>query len=209
MRNSVCSAPLAILTRLLFPLEDEEFGVQYEQFRQRLFELPALVHALANRLDPRLGNILNSLLALDHEGERPEGVTLAIGAVTGGLAATTMSKGERAGKGVGREFKMGDNLTFAPPKIADRRAGGCVLRFHSDSNITIRYNKKARTFKVKLTRKTDRLLPVGQDQTPALRASASIRLGVRDGASLLLKRSEEAGVKELLTHYTRWKPELR
>jgi hypothetical protein len=166
MGNSVCSAPLAILTRLLFPLEDEEFGVQYEQFRQRLFELPAFLHALANRLDPRLGNILNSLLALDHEGERPERVTLAIGAVTGGLATTTMSKGERAGKGVGREFKMGDNLTSAPPKIADGMADGCVLRFHSERNITIRHNEKARTFKVKLT-ESRILLPAGQDQTPA------------------------------------------
>jgi hypothetical protein len=123
MRISVCSALLAVLTRLLFPFEDEEVGVQCEQFRQRLFELPALVHALTNRLDPRLGNILNSLLALDHEGERPDGVTLAVGAVTGGLATTTMSKGEGAGKGVGRKFKMGDNLTFAPPESAGGRAG--------------------------------------------------------------------------------------
>jgi hypothetical protein len=122
MRISVCSALLAILTRLLFPIKDEEFGVQHEQFRQCLLELPALVHALTNRLDPRLGNILNSLLALDHEGERPDGVTLAVGTVAGGLATTTMSKGERAGKGVGREFKIEDNLTFSPPKTAGGRA---------------------------------------------------------------------------------------
>jgi len=69
-----------------------------------------------------LGNILNSLLALDHEGERPDGVTLAVGTVTGRLTTTTMSKGKRAGKGVGRGFKMGDNLTFAPPKAAGGRA---------------------------------------------------------------------------------------
>jgi hypothetical protein len=122
MRISVCSALLAIVTRLLFPVEDEEFGVQHEQFRQCLFELPALIHALTNRLDPHLGNILNSLLAMDHEGERPDGVTLAVGTVTGRLATTTMSKGKRAGKGVGRGFKMGDNLTFAPPKAAGGRA---------------------------------------------------------------------------------------
>src|ERR1039458_5801660 len=35
------SALLAVLTRLLFPLEDEDLGVQHEHFRQRLFELPA------------------------------------------------------------------------------------------------------------------------------------------------------------------------
>src|ERR1022692_1252501 len=33
------SALLAVLTRLLFPLEDEDLGVQHEHFRQRLFEL--------------------------------------------------------------------------------------------------------------------------------------------------------------------------
>jgi hypothetical protein len=122
MRISVGSALLAILTRLPFPIEDEEFGVQHEQFRQCPFELPPLVHVLTNRLDPRLGNILNSLLALDHEGERPDGVTLAVGTVTGGLTTTTMSQGKRAGKGVGRGFKMGDNLTFAPPKAAGGKA---------------------------------------------------------------------------------------
>src|ERR1039457_953385 len=71
------SALLAVLTRLLFPLEDEDLGVQHEHFRQRLFELPAEVHALAHRIDPQLGNMLDPLFAMDHEGERPEGVTLA------------------------------------------------------------------------------------------------------------------------------------
>src|ERR1035438_10560204 len=69
------SALLAVLTRLLFPLEDEDLGVQHEHFRQRLFELPAEVHALAHRIDPQLGNMLDPLFAMDHEGERPEGVT--------------------------------------------------------------------------------------------------------------------------------------
>ena len=84
------SALLAVLTRLLFPLADEEFGVQYEQFRQRLFELAAVVHALANRIDPLWGNMLNPLFALDHEGERPGGVALTVGTVTGRLAATAV-----------------------------------------------------------------------------------------------------------------------
>src|ERR1039458_4037144 len=82
------SALLAVLTRLLFPLEDEDLGVQHEHFRQRLFELPAEVHALAHRIDPQLGNRLDPLFAMDHEGERPEGVTLAVGTVAGRLAAT-------------------------------------------------------------------------------------------------------------------------
>jgi hypothetical protein len=118
------SALLAVLKRLLFPFEDEEFGVQHEQFRQRLFELPAVVHALSNRIDPRLGNMLDPLLALDHKGERPEGVTLAVGTVTGWLAAAAVSKGERARKGVWREIETRDKLTFALPKTVGGRAGG-------------------------------------------------------------------------------------
>src|ERR1022692_3409523 len=126
------SALLAVLTRLLFPLADEDLGVQHEHFRQRLFELPAEVHALAHRidpqlgnmLDPQLGNMLDPLFAMDHEGERPEGVTLAVGTVAGRLAATAVSEGERAGKGVGREIETGDKLPFAPPKTVGGRAGG-------------------------------------------------------------------------------------
>jgi hypothetical protein len=115
---------LAALRRLLFPLEDEEFGVQHEHFRQRFFELPAVVHALTNRSDPLLGNMFDTLLALDHESERPEGVALAVGTVTGRLAATAVSQGERAGKGVGRKLEVGDQLPFALPKTVDGRADG-------------------------------------------------------------------------------------
>src|ERR1017187_9831157 len=86
------SALLAVLTRLLFPLEYEDLGVQHEHFRQRLFELPAEVHALAHRIDPQLGNRLDPLFAMDHEGERPKGVTLAVGTVAGRLAATAVSE---------------------------------------------------------------------------------------------------------------------
>src|ERR1039458_637820 len=73
--SSIRGALRAVLTRLLFPLEEQEVGVQYQQFRQRLLELPAVVHALANRIGPLLGNMLDPLFALDHEGERPKGMT--------------------------------------------------------------------------------------------------------------------------------------
>jgi hypothetical protein len=109
---------------LLFPLEEQEFGVQYQQFRQRLLELPAVVHALANRIGPLLGNMLDPFFALDHEGERPKGMTLAVGTVTGRLAATAVSKGERAGKGIGGNFETGDKLTLALPKTVGGSAGG-------------------------------------------------------------------------------------
>jgi hypothetical protein len=109
---------------LLFPLEDQEFGVQDQQFRQGLLALSAVVHALANRIGPLLGNMLDPFFALDHEGERPQGMTLAVGTVTGRLAATAVSKGERAGKGVGGHFETGEQLTLALPKTIGGRAGG-------------------------------------------------------------------------------------
>src|ERR1035441_9435127 len=118
------SALLAVLTRLLFPLEDEDLGVQHEHFRQRLFELPAEVHALAHRIDPQLGNMRDPLFAMDDEGERQEGVTLAVGTVAGRLAATAVSEGERAGKGVGREIETGDKLLFAAPETVGGMGGG-------------------------------------------------------------------------------------
>src|ERR1017187_4994368 len=107
------SALLAVLTRLLFPLEDEDLGVQHQHFRQRLFALPTELPALAHRIDPQLGNMRGPLFAIDHEGERPEGVTLAVGTVSGRLAATAGSEGERAGEGVGRGVETGGKLTFS------------------------------------------------------------------------------------------------
>jgi hypothetical protein len=123
MLISIRSGFLAVLTRLLFSLEDEEFGIQCEQFRQGLFELSAEVHPLANGINPRLGNMLDPFLALDHKSKRPEGVTRAVGTMTGRLTATAVSQGEGTGKAVGRELETGEKLTFALPKTLGGRAG--------------------------------------------------------------------------------------
>src|ERR1017187_9977944 len=171
------SALLAVLTRLLFPLEDEDLGVQHEHFRQRLFELPAEVHALAHRIDPQLGNMLDPLFAMDHEGERPEGGTLAVGTVAGRLAAKRGAGGGgrpgggpgggwggRAGKGVGREIEAGDKLPFAPPKTVGGRAGGCgshsilYVSIHAD-----RFEKQTISSR-KPKKMPDRRLRAGQER---------------------------------------------
>jgi hypothetical protein len=73
---------------------------------------------LTNGLDPRLRNRLDPLLALNHESQRPVGVTLTVGAVAGGLAATAVSQGERSGKCLGRGLEAGDKLPLALPKTA-------------------------------------------------------------------------------------------
>jgi len=154
--------------RLLFPLEDEEFGVQHEQFRQRLFELPGVIHALTNRIDPLLGNRLNPLFALNHEGERPEGVTLAVGTVTGRLAAPAASKGERAGKGVGREIETGDKLTFTLPKTVGGRADGRGSHSCSVCSITCRSIGKQLIFQLETEEMTDGYYPRGRNNISRL-----------------------------------------
>src|ERR1019366_3187769 len=194
------SALLAVLTRLLFPRADEDLGVQHEHFRQRLFELPAEVHALAHRIDPQLGNMLDPLFAMDHEGERPEGVTLAVGTVAGRLAATAGSEGERAGKGVGREIETGDKLPFAPPKTVGGRAGGCgshsilYVSIHAD-----RFEKQTISSR-KPKKMPDRRLRAGQERR--LSPEASIRRGARTWLVQPLPSCQEQRVKEFLTHYT-------
>src|ERR1039457_4967935 len=199
--SSMRSALLAVLTRLLFPREDEDLGVQHEHFRQRLFELPAEVHALAHRIDPQLGNRRDPLFAMDHEGERPEGVTLAVGTVAGRLAATAVSEGERAGKGVGREIETGDKLPFAPPKTVGGRAGGCgshsilYVSIHAD-----RFEKQTISSR-KPKKMPDRRLRAGQERR--LSPEASIRRGARTWLVQPLPSCQEQRVKEFLTHYTR------
>src|ERR1017187_2663781 len=93
--SSMRSALPAVLTRLLFPLADEDLGVQDQHFRQRLFELPLGGPGVWHGIDPQLGNRRDPLFAMDHEGERPEGVTLAVGTVAGRLAATAVRSEER------------------------------------------------------------------------------------------------------------------
>jgi len=83
-----------------------------------------VVHALTNRIDPLLRDMLDPLFTLDHEGERPKGMTQGVGTVAGRLAATAVGQGERAGKGVGGNLKMGDKLALALPKTVGRKGRG-------------------------------------------------------------------------------------
>jgi hypothetical protein len=81
-----------------------------------------LLHAWAYFLDPGEGDVLDAFFALDHKGEGPEGVTLAVGTVAGGLAAATVSQGERAREGVGRDLETSQQLTFAAAQGVGGRA---------------------------------------------------------------------------------------
>ena len=51
-------------------------------------------------------------------------MTQGVGTVAGRLAATAVGQGERAGKGVGGNLKMGDKLALALPKTVGRKGRG-------------------------------------------------------------------------------------
>jgi len=79
--------PLLSDSPRLISLQRQELGVSRKDFGDCFFKQSRLFYALANRIHPIPGNSLDMLLTVQHEGERPDGVTLAVGAMTGGLAA--------------------------------------------------------------------------------------------------------------------------
>lgn len=100
----------------LVPFQSQELGVRSKDFGDRILELPAPHHAGADRIDPVFRDALHMLLALDHEGERPNGVALALGAMTGRLAATPVGERQGARQTIGRYLEAGEQLTFSPAK---------------------------------------------------------------------------------------------
>src|ERR1035438_852994 len=89
---------------LLAP-QRQQLGIGGEDLGHRIFELAALLYQGANLLHQLLRHMLHVLFAVDHEGERPDGVTLALGAATVGFSAADVGEGERAGQRVGRDLE--------------------------------------------------------------------------------------------------------
>jgi hypothetical protein len=73
-------------------------GIGGQNFPHRVLEFAPGLDATADVLDPVLGNVLNMLLTLHHESERPDRMAGTVGAVTGGLAAAQMRLGQAAGE---------------------------------------------------------------------------------------------------------------
>jgi hypothetical protein len=72
----------------LISLQGQELGVSRKDLGGCFFKLSRLFDPQADRINPIRGNPLDMLLTVQHEGERPDGVTLAVGAMAGGLAAS-------------------------------------------------------------------------------------------------------------------------
>ncbi len=133
-------------TTLLLPPQGQQLGVDREDLAHRFLELPSAPHPLAYPRHPLFRNPLHPLTALEHESERPNRVASPLGAMTGCLTAATVSLGQGAGKAVGRQADMGQELAFAAPqarRLTTLRTGRADLHLsviiHSDSGI-------ARTF---------------------------------------------------------------
>jgi len=85
------------------PFQSQQLGVHSKDFGDCIFELPATHNARAERVDPVFRDALDMLFALDHEGERPNRVALALGAMTGRLAATPVGQSQGARQTIGRQ----------------------------------------------------------------------------------------------------------
>jgi hypothetical protein len=72
----------------LISLQDQELGVSRKNLGDCFFKLSRLFDLQADRIHPIRGNSLDMLLTVQHEGERPDGVTLAVGAMAGRLATS-------------------------------------------------------------------------------------------------------------------------
>src|ERR1700694_4542991 len=61
------------------------------------------------------------LFTQDHEGERPNGVALSLGAMTRRLAATPVSQSQGARQASGRHLETGEELALSPPQACRQR----------------------------------------------------------------------------------------
>jgi hypothetical protein len=61
------------------------------------------------------------LFTLDHEGERPNGVALALGAMTGRLTATPVSQSQGTRQSIGRHLETGEELASSPAEARSQR----------------------------------------------------------------------------------------
>ena len=105
--------------------QDEQLGIGRQHFAHGVLKFTSGLDPFAHLVDPWLGNVLDVLFPLDHEGERPDGVALVLGAMTGGLATAQVRKREGAGKEIFGDMEAADQFEFALTQSRGLRA----LRF--------------------------------------------------------------------------------
>src|SRR6266550_5352509 len=96
--------------RGVVPLQRQQLSVGSEALGDCVFELPTAHNAWADRVDPVFRDAFDMFLTLDHEGERPNRVSLSLGAMTRGLTATPVSQSQGARQSIGRHLETGEEF---------------------------------------------------------------------------------------------------
>ncbi len=107
--------------------QHQELGVGRQHFPHGVLELAPGFHAAADVRDPFLGDVLDMLLTLHHERERPGGMAGPVRTVAGGLAAAEVGEGKRARKQIARKLETTHQFKFALAKTRGQRTLGFVL----------------------------------------------------------------------------------
>src|SRR6266480_6292740 len=97
----VRSLLLGPLFRGLSTPERQQLSIRGEDFSHDVLELASLLDQRADLLHPFLRYMLDALLAIHHECQRPRRMSISISAPTGGFSAAVVSQGERARQSVG------------------------------------------------------------------------------------------------------------
>src|SRR5437867_10437020 len=126
MRRSPLLTPL--LGGLLSP-QCQQLCVSREDLRNRVLELPALLHQRTDLLHPIVGNAFDALLAIDHERQRPNRMSFSIGASAVVFSAAPVSQRERAGQSVCRNLETTEQRVLALTQASGRISFG-VIPFH-------------------------------------------------------------------------------
>jgi hypothetical protein len=114
------------LGEALFAGQDQKLSVGGEDFADRILKLAAGVDSPLHLLDPLVRNVLGAFLAVDHEGQRPDGVAgvFGLGAVTGGFPATEVALRKRTGEQIVGDWEGAEELGLALAEVSGLRAAG-------------------------------------------------------------------------------------
>jgi len=114
----------------LLARQHQQLSVGGQYFPHRVLEFPSGSHPAADVLDPGAGNVLDMLLATHHEGEGPDGMAWALGAVAVGLAAAEVGKRKRAGQQIVGKVETTHQFKLALAKSRGLGASGFVWVNH-------------------------------------------------------------------------------
>ena len=126
--NSESGWPVALSAgRLLFAPQHQQLSIGSEDLAQSVLKLAAGVDTPPDIVHPVVRNPFDATLPLRHEGEKPDGMALARGAVACRLAAAAVREGERAWQEILGEGKLAQAGELTLPEAGSFRAFGADI----------------------------------------------------------------------------------